>query len=396
MLEAIAYGMGIALRTGATPFVLGARLAGRARATDYKGVPTARGGLALASKIALDEIFFASEVVSATFVSLRDRRRIAEEVEQAVEFYARWGWLEDPARYHVAPPRLASVRTRRHRARWFSYQHLRFDSDYEPHAGEPGRARWLSYDANHTAHAWVLQHDDRPRPWLICVPGYRMGQPFIDLAGFRARWLHRTLGLNVAIMVMPLHGPRRVGRRGGDGFFSGDFVDTVHAQAQAVWDVRRLAGWLRDQGAPAVGAYGVSLGGYTTALLACLEEQLDCVVVGIPAVDFVRLLRSHTPQFLQRAAERIGFSFERVEQLLRVVSPLALKPLVPRERRFLYAGVADRLASPDHARDLWHHWDKPRVTWYQGSHVSYLWEKDVKALLREAFWTSGMLPRGHS
>jgi hypothetical protein len=57
---------------------------------------------------------------------------------------------------------------------------------------------------------------------------------------------------------MPLHGPRRVGRRGGDGYLSGDFLDTIHAQTQAVWDIRRLIAWLRAEGAQRVGVQGVS------------------------------------------------------------------------------------------------------------------------------------------
>jgi hypothetical protein len=218
-----------------------------------------------------------------------------------------------------------------------------------------------------------------------------MGNPVVDFAGFRAGWLYKQLGLNVAIPVMPLHGPRRVGSRGGDGFFSGDFVDTLHAQTQAVWDIRRLVGWLRAHGAPAVGTYGISLGGYTAALHASLEEDLDCVIVGVPASDFSRLLQSHVPNFVIRAAERFGLSFEPLERLLSVVSPFAFEPKVPHERRFLYAGLVDQLTTPDHASDLWHHWGEPRVAWYQGGHVSFLWQREVRELVSEALSDSGLV-----
>ena len=117
--------------------------------------------------------------------------------------------------------------------------------------------------------------------------------------------------------------------------------------------------------------------------------------MGIPATDFLRLLRRHVPSIVERAAERAGFPFAAVERLLRVISPLVLSPQVPHERRFLYAGLADQLASPDHARDLWHHWDQPRVTWYQGSHVSFLWEAEVKSLIEEALSVSGLLPKSN-
>ena len=51
----------------------------------------------------------------------------------------------------------------------------------------------------------------------------------------------------------------------------------------------------------------------------------------------------------------------------------------------MYAGVVDQLISPDHARDLWRHWEEPRIVWYPGSHVSFLFENEVTDLLDEAF-----------
>ncbi len=393
MLNGLARGLELALRAGAAPLLIGARLTRRFREIRPPDLPAPRRGLGTFSKIALDELFFATELASASVISFRDRGRIVAEMEDAVELFDERGWLTDPSSYHRDPPPLARVLLERGSTPGLSYEHMRFESGYAPHPGEPGRERWLGYQANHTAHAWVLRHPGPPRAWVVCIPGYRMGHPWVDFAGFRARWMHQKLGLNVAIPVLPLHGPRRIGRRGGDGFFTGDFVDTLHAQAQAIWDVRRLITWLLDQGAPAVGIHGVSLGGYTTALVASLQDGLDCVIAGIPATDFVRLVRSHVPAVLLRAADRLGFDFDRIERLLHVVSPLAFEPKVPRERRYLYAGVFDRLASPEHARDLWHHWDRPRVAWYSGSHVSFLWEPEVKRLLHEAFNDSGLLER---
>ena len=218
-----------------------------------------------------------------------------------------------------------------------------------------------------------------------------MGQATIDFAGFNARWLHRGLGLNVAIPVLPFHGPRKVGRRGGDGFLTGDLLDTIHAQAQAVWDVRRLIRWLRDAGAPGIGLYGLSLGGYTAGLVAGLEDDLDCVIAGVPASDWVSLVSAHAPQPLLRASERLGFPWADVRAILSVVSPLALPPRVPRERSFIFAGTADRLAPPQQAQNLWRHWGRPRMAWYQGSHVSFMFEPSVKKLIFEALGDTGLI-----
>jgi len=389
----VRYGLGVALRSGATPLLMGMRWAAGSARGDRSDVPASRWDIKLASKVALDELFLATELASASIVSLRDGRRLGEEVSQAAALFERRGWLDDPASYHDRPPPLEMLsRQDRTSSPMGPYQHLRFESGYQPHRGEPGRERWLGYRANRIAHARLWVHRGRPRPWLVCIPGYRMGRVSVDFTGFRVRWLHRELGLNVAIPVMPLHGPRSQGRRGGDGFLSGNFVDTVHAQTQAAWDVRRLIDWLRSFGAPAVGIHGVSLGGYTAALVASLDPELDCAVVGIPATDFFRLLKTHVPRFLLRALERASYPLDSVEQILRVTSPLVLAPALPRERCCLYAGVEDRLTSPDQARDLWKHWGQPHMEWYDGSHVSFVWERKVKALIREALKGTGMLP----
>jgi hypothetical protein len=46
-----------------------------------------------------------------------------------------------------------------------------------------------------------------------------------------------------------------------------------------------------QEGGP-IGVYGLSLGGYNTALLACLED-LACAILGIPATDFTGLTWRH-------------------------------------------------------------------------------------------------------
>jgi hypothetical protein len=78
--------------------------------------------------------------------------------------------------------------------------------------------------------------------------------------------------------------------------------------------------------------------------------------------------------------------------MLSVVSPFSFRPRLARRRRFLYAGVRDRLAPPDHARDLWRHWEEPRIGWYSGGHVSFLWEPAVKSFLLDALRDAKLLP----
>lgn len=388
------FGLELAVRSLVAPLFLAARWMGSSRVSDGD-LPAARLSPSLLAKIVLDEIFFTAELLSAQFIAPRERRRIRLEANGALRFLESRGWVDEPLGYHSRPPVLEAPSLSSRETNGFRFAHMQFDSGYEPHPGEPGRARWLSYRANRTAHAWVLQHPGPPRPWLICIHGYRMGSPLVDLVGFRARWLHEKRGLNIALPVLPLHGPRTAGRRSGDGFLTGDFLDTLHVQAQAMWDLRRIVSWIRRQKAPAVGLYGLSLGGYTAALLASLERDLQCVIAGIPATDFVRLAFAQIPSAVRWLSDLAGLDWSAMERMMRVVSPMAFRPLVPHERRYLFAGVADRLVPPDHVLELWRHWGCPRLLWYQGSHISFRWEKQVKELVSEALQDSGLTGEGY-
>ena len=389
----VAWGLGVALRGSVTPLLFAMRWsqALRGRRPSWNGTDAPRWDPLLVSKILLDELFVASEFVTGSVLSLEDEARAVSEVEAAEKLYEKRGWIDDPASFHpeVAPLRVQDIEVVD--GAFGSYQHRRHTSDYSPHKGEPGRHRWQGYRANRTGHVWLLEHEGDPRSWIVCVPGYRMGHPAIDFTGLRARWLHEELGLNVAIPVLPLHGPRRMGRRSGCGFLSGNFLDAIHAQAQATHEVRGLIRWLRQRGAPRVGLHGISLGAYTAALVASLESDLACVIAGIPASDYLSLLRRHVPDALLWMAGERGFDVECIDRVMRVVSPLALKPRVPHSKRFLYAGRVDQLTPPTQARALWRHWDRPEIAWYDGGHVSFLWEADVERLTLAALRSGGLI-----
>ena len=194
----------------------------------------------------------------------------------------------------------------------------------------------------------------------------------------------------MAIPVLPLHGPRRIGRRDGDRFLAGDYLATVHAQTQAVWDIRRLVRWAREQGAPAVGIQGISLGGYTTALTVGVEPRLAGAIAGIPGVDFLSLGSRNVPLVFLRRWELSQLRSPHTRRMMRVVSPLALSPQVPRERLFIYAGLGDRLTPPSQALALWEHWSRPELLLFPGGHVSFFGTREIGDLKRRAFSAMGL------
>jgi hypothetical protein len=325
-------------------------------------------------------------VPSGTF-----RRRLRTELDDALALFEDAGWLAQPRSYHQDPPPLDSVEVSFGGFGPLPFDRLRFASGYEPRQGEPGRERWLGYEANRTAHAWVLRHEGGPRPWLVCVNGYRTGNPMVDMLAFDAVRLHHRLGLNLVFPVSPLHGPRRAGRSGDRVIYAGA-MNLVHTLTQGVWDVRRLVSWLRRSGqAPAIGVMGLSLGGYLSALVAAFDDELDGVMLGVPESNLVRGIRRQVDVFLPPFYEQWGLSWNGFERVTRVVSPHAIEPVIPLERRAIFAGLVDRWVRPGNVHDLWRDWGQPAICWYDGSHLSFNFEPDVRRFTEERFEQWGLL-----
>ena len=348
----------------------------------------------LAARAAWDEVSMCGIVLTTAPLAVgRNATRIRCEIDEALEIFEDRGWLDVPAIYHQTPPPLETMDRGTLIHAEAGFEHILFDSLYEPRQDDPGRKRWLSHERNRTAHAWVLRHPGEPRPWVVCLHGIRMGSPKLDLRHFRPDYLYHGLGLNLLFPILPTHGPRRVGLVSGDRVLSGDAMDSLHAGAQMAWDVRRLTRWLRiSQNAPSVGLLGNSLGGYSAALLSCLDDNVDCVVVGSPATDPTRLFWQNALSLSTRYLKAEGVREEDTARLLRPVSPLAMDSLVGHDRRAIFAGVADRVVPPIEAVSLWRHWQQPRIAWYRGTHRGFLRIPEARAVLEETLRAAKILP----
>jgi hypothetical protein len=308
------------------------------------------------------------------------------DVARAHGLFRAQGWLADPASYHDRPPPPIDDRSSHARAADIGYDHLTFTSGYEPHAGEPGRDRWLSHEANRSVHAYVSPAPGRAHhAWLVCAPGFGMGtNPFVDLRAFRTPAMHRR-GVNVAVPVLPLHGPRASGRVRGEDLMTIDMVDSLHGIAQAVWDVRRLIRWLQDdQGAERIGLIGFSFGSLVASIVAALEPDLACVIAGIPLVDLPEMFRLHSGPHVTKLAEAHGVMGALADDIHRTVSPLSMPCGVPWERRYIFAGLGDRMSTFDQALRLWQHWDRPAMVAYQGGHIGFFWSRATRRLVDDA------------
>jgi hypothetical protein len=352
-------------------------------------LPVARPTLALATEAFLDEIVLTGFRLLRSAPDATRLEWINREVSAALEFYGQQGWLEKPEGFFAASPALTDVTVRTVNNMGRTYERLFFDSGYEPHAGEPGRERWLSYTGNNREYGLMLRHRE-PRPWLVCVHGAEMGRAALDPTLFRAWHLHSDLGLNVVLPVLPMHGPRARGLPKGAAFPSEDVLNDVHGAAQAVWDIRRLLSWIRSQQPEAmIGLNGISLGGYLTSLVASLDDGLTCAILGVPAVDLVELVNRHAGL---SGHDALGQTMRLAKPIGRMISPFALTPRVPMQGRFIYAGIADRLVHPrDQITRLWQHWGRPQIHWYSGGHTGFFRSRPVQQFIDDALVQSGLV-----
>ena len=304
------------------------------------------------------------------------RQQTREHLLELMEVYARPELVDEPERFY-RPPALPDVEVRAVRARpglpgLLPSLDLRFASDYEPYARDYAEAH-LGWHDNLMVHArWY--RCARPRATVVCVHGFGGGPFAIEGQTFAARRLLRA-GVDVVLTQLPFHGHRRPRSlsRTVALFPSPDVVRTIETFGQAVHELRALLRWLRARGAAPAGLLGHSLGGYTSALTAGLEDGLAFVAAISPPARLSEMMWRHGEGLpLRVQAEAAGFTLADFRRLHRVHCPLERPARVARERRFLVAGRGDLLMPTDQARALWEHWERPGLYWYPGSHVAQL------------------------
>jgi pimeloyl-ACP methyl ester carboxylesterase len=262
------------------------------------------------------------------------------------------------------------------------------------------RDKYLRSRANRTAHARWFRHAAGPRPIAVLLHGYLGGNFAIEERVLPVRRLFDG-GLDVVLSVLPLHGSRRSESRGfrPPAFPSSDPRFTIEGFRQLVFDHRALFGYLRDAGAPGLGLMGMSLGGFSAALLSTLEEQLRFSVLFIPlaaievfAHDHGRMLGSSAEQEQQRDALRAA---------QWPISPLARPPLLAADRVAIVAGEADHVTGIAHAERLAEHFGT-HISRFEGGHLLHfgrerafepVWQMLESVGFRSVRPPSGVVPK---
>ncbi len=297
------------------------------------------------------------------------------------DFYLPFVRSGEAASFFEKPKARIAVRIKRTHPVGFSprdgdCESLRFESPFVPRNPRL-RKDWLTHDGNKYAHVRYWRHRDGPRPTVIAIHGFGAEGYALNQWFFALPYLYEVLGLDVALFNLPFHGKRqaRLSPFSGHGFFAGGISRINEAFAQAVHDFRLLLDYLSEQrGVNEVGVTGVSLGGFTTALLAATEPRLKFAIPNVPVATLADVVLEWEPlgTIVRAAMKTLDMDVVEARKLMSVSCPLSWKPLLPKQRLMVIGGVGDRLAPPTHTRLLWDHWGRPRLHWFPGSHVLHV------------------------
>lgn len=259
---------------------------------------------------------------------------------------------------------------------------LSWDSDYQPFVPAVGD-RYARTRENHAAAVRFLGAEEK-RPVAILIHGYMAGNYQVEQRLWPLVRFFRS-GYDVALFTLPFHGLRaNAARRGAPEFPSADPRLSNEGFRQVISDLRNFIAWLRREGHPDVGVMGMSLGGYTAALLATVESGLAFCVPVIPLASLADFAREQGE--LSAAPELEAEEHALLERIYRVVSPLDRKPLIAPARTMVVAAKADRITPVGHARKLAAHFGSQQVAWH-GGHLLQLGRnaafRRVETLLRE-------------
>lgn len=296
-------------------------------------------------------------------------------------FYAPFVKANDPGRFFTRPEGRVTVRVKRTTKTTFQphdgiCENIRWESTFEPRNPRL-RKGWQQHEKNRYAHVRYWRHRDGPRPTVVAIHGFGAEGYALNQWFFGLPWMYETLGLDVALFNLPFHGKRqtRFSPFSGHGFFAGGISRINEAFAQAVHDFRTLLDYLgENRGVNEVGVTGISLGGFTTALLASVEPRLRFAIPNVPVASLADLVLEWEPlgTIVRGALKALGMDLVQARRMLAVSCPLTWRPVLPRQRLMVIGGVGDRLAPPTHTRLLWDHWQRPRLHWFPGSHVIHV------------------------
>jgi pimeloyl-ACP methyl ester carboxylesterase len=221
---------------------------------------------------------------------------------------------------------------------------------------------------NNTVHGRFYRCAERwqERPAILLLHGWNDAVNHYFRFPFLAAQFNRR-GINAATLEAPFHfqrSPRQLGA--WSNFLCPDILRTVEAARQAVAETRSLAEWIRQQGCPAVGLLGVSLGGWLAGLTVCYDAHFCCAVLLVPVARLDRML--------EEAAFCRGIrpAWQGRPVAVGKLNLTEGRPALPRQNILLIESIHDLFVPVETMEELWLAWDQPDIWRLRHGHISVL------------------------
>jgi dienelactone hydrolase len=254
-------------------------------------------------------------------------------------------------------------------------------ADFISTAVQPARVEWGSrphfyfptpcqtpFRRNNIVHGRLYRCERRwqERPTIILLHGWN------DVIDHRWRFpaIARQInyqGINAATLEIPYHFHRRPRQLGSwSNFLCPDILRTTKATAQAIAEIQAFTEWLRQQGCPSVGLWGVSLGAWLAGLAGCHDSRWSCLALMVPiarldcVIDKVAFCR-HIRSVLQGQPDATG--------RLNLTS---CRPAIPTSDILLIEAEHDLFMAKESVEELWLAWKKPEIWRLPEGHISAL------------------------
>lgn len=236
---------------------------------------------------------------------------------------------------------------------------------------------------NNTVHGrfFPVADDWAAHPTVLLLHGWNAEIGYRTLFPYLARRLNRV-GINAVMYELPYHSQRKPrGRGAATNFLSGDLLHVVQAVHQALADARALVAWLKEHGCAEVGVWGISLGGWLSGLLACVEPRLRFAVMMTPVVRMERVIADL--DFCKPIRRNLRGRAVRLEPLNLVTH----QPKLPAEEILIVASEHDLFAPVATIEELCHLWHGPQLWRPRHGHISVMMSAPV--MERVVKWVAG-------
>lgn len=312
----------------------------------------------------VDRIFLLPARLSGPFMP--GRASNLQEYEQQLDFYINGGYVDNPASFFTFPsttPPFSIIGRKPYNGG--ECRVIRYISGYE--AKNPLICEaYQAHAANRNGYLVMWTHGDHPRKTVLCLHGYMLGEPEQAERMFKVKKLY-SAGLDVALFIAPFHWKRRTGSIAGRGFFlqPGNVVMTCECVGQCMHDLYGAFRILFELGIPEAGMIGASLGGYNTALFACLSDIAAFGAMMVPAVNFSQPLGPGTVKHPFPVSDRLR---KKIQQVWELHSPLNLDPKIEPEKLLVVASRGDMLCPFENVNALCDRWGIKNRHFLAGGH----------------------------